>query len=269
MKRVFSTYRYVNQQLTPAILGGIARAGIRDVEIFCATSHFLYGDAQVVKDLAFALEENHLALHSLHSPTERNIPISIADPERIRRIDAMDEVKRALEVAERIPFQFLVQHIGHSRESLDPRKLDAAFSSLEHLSVFAKQRGVTVAIENTPSELASPESLRQFVKETHLRDVRFCFDIGHANLEPGVPEAFELMRDLVVTTHIHDNHGEKDEHLLPFEGGIDWLAATVMLAGTPEPLPIVLELKDHKNGSATPEQAKAAFDKIERHMSGG
>jgi len=63
------------------------------------------------------------------------VPISISDTERIRRLDAVDEVKRALEVAERIPFRYLVQHMGHGRQSADPRKLDAAFSSLEQLSI--------------------------------------------------------------------------------------------------------------------------------------
>ena len=52
------------------------------------------------------------------------------------------------------------------------------------------------------------------------------------------------MRDRVATTHIHDNHGEKDEHLLPYEGTIDWDAALGAFAGAPEPLALVLELKE-------------------------
>ncbi len=112
MKRVLSTYRYINQPLTSALLAEISRAGISSVEIFCASSHFIYAAPQTVRELADGLAGNSLELHSLHSPTERNLAegrdsgasISIADTERIRRIDAVDEVKRALEVAERIPF---------------------------------------------------------------------------------------------------------------------------------------------------------------------
>lgn len=277
MKRVLSTYRFINQQLSSTLLAEIARAGISSVEIFCASSHFTYGAPQTVRELADSLAGNGVELHSLHSPTERNLAegrdsgasISIADTERIRRIDAVDEVKRALEVAERIPFRYLIQHLGHSRETFDPRKMDAAFSSLELLTVFAKARGVTIALENTPSELGSPDALRQFVKETHLRDLRFCFDIGHAHLEPGVGPAFEAMRDLVVTTHIHDNHGEKDEHLLPWNGTIDWNAALTMLEGAPQPLPIVLELKEQSAGTPSLVEAQAAFDKIEKHFEDG
>jgi len=277
MKRVLSTYRYINQRLTNILLAEIARAGISSVEIFCASSHFIYGSPQHVRELADGLAGNSIELHSLHSPTERNFAegrdsgasISIADTERIRRIDAVDEVKRALEVAERIPFRYLVQHMGHSCDAFDPRKMDAAFTSLELLTVFAKARGVSIVLENTPSELGSPDALAHFVKETHLRDLRFCFDIGHANLDPGVAPAFEAMRDLVVTTHIHDNHGEKDEHLLPYGGAIDWDAALRMLAAAPHTLPVVLELKEQTAGTPSLDQAQAAFDKIEKNFEAG
>jgi sugar phosphate isomerase/epimerase len=192
---------------------------------------------------------------------DSGIPISISETERIRRIDAMDEVKRALEVAETIPFRYLIQHMGSSRQPADPRNLDAAFSSLEHLSLFARQRGVTIAIENTPSEIGSPASLVQFIN-----DLRFCFDIGHAHIGEGVAAGFELMRDRVATAHIHDNHGEKDEHLLPFEGVIDWDAALAAFATAPEPIALVFELKDRTAGAPSLDQIRAAFDKFENHF---
>lgn len=273
MQRVLSTYRWVNHFLLPSMLQGIASAGIKKVEIFCASTHFRYRDPQPVKELASALSDNQIELHSLHAPTERNSigsresgqSISISDPERIRRQDAVDEVKRALEVAERIPLKFLIQHMGSSRQAADSRNIDAAFSSLEHLVVFAKQRGVTIAVENTPNELGAPASLVQFVKETRL-DLRFCFDIGHAHLDAGVGESFELMRSRVATTHIHDNHGEKDEHLLPYGGTIDWDAAFAGFAAAPEPLSLVLELKDQPGGAGpTLDQIRETFDKLEEH----
>ena len=50
-------------------------------------------------------------------------------------------------------------------------------------------------------------------------------------MEGGVDAGFQLMRDRVVTVHAHDNHGEKDEHLLPWEGTIDWDAVLGEFAG--------------------------------------
>jgi sugar phosphate isomerase/epimerase len=274
MQRILSTYRYVNQPLLPELLSSIAAAGILAIEVFCASEHFGYASPQTVRELLGGLEEYQLKLHSLHAPTERGstggrssgVPISISDPERIRRVDAVDEVKRALEVAETIPFRYLIQHMASSRQSVDPRNQDAAFSSLEHLVLFAKQRGVTIAIENTLHEFGSPESLAQFVKQTRLHDLRFCFDIGHAHVGNGVAAALELLRDRVVTVHVHDNHGEKDEHLLPFEGSIDWEAALGALAGRPESPALVLELKERSPGAPSLDQIRTAFAKLERHL---
>ncbi|HXZ13925.1 MAG TPA: sugar phosphate isomerase/epimerase family protein [Candidatus Sulfotelmatobacter sp.] len=274
MQRVLSTYRYIRQPLAPPVLAEIARGGISSIEIFCAPSHFSYRAPEKIRELADALSEYGLTLHSLHSPTERDlapgresgVPLSISDTERIRRLDAVDEVKRALEVAERIPFRYLVQHMGHGRESADPKRTDAAFSSLENLAVFAKARGVTIALENTPDELGAPASLRQFIAETHLHDLRLCFDIGHAHLESGVEAGMEAMRERVVTTHIHDNHGEKDEHLLPFEGSVNWEIALAALAAASEPLPIVLELKEQPAGMPSLDQIRAVFDKLEKTL---
>jgi sugar phosphate isomerase/epimerase len=271
MRRILSTYRWVGHPLTPTLLGEIAKADIPAVEVFCASGHFLYRSGEAVRDLASALSEHGLELHALHSPTERDsvsgrqsgMPISISDPERIRRIDAVDEVKRALEVAERVPFRYLVQHIGSGRQSADPRKLDAAFASLESLSIFAKDRGVAIALENKADELGCPASLHQFIQETHLQ-VKFCFDTGHAHLEGGVDAGFELMRDRIVTVHVHDNHGEKDEHLSPGEGTIDWDATLDALTSAPEPPELVMELKERAPGTPGLDEIRAAFDRLEK-----
>ena len=74
------------------------------------------------------------------------------------------------------------------------------------------------------------------------------------------------MRDRAVTAHVHDNRGEKDEHLLPWEGTIDWHAALGEFAAEPEPLPLVLELKETAPGVPSLDQVRAAFDKVEKHL---
>jgi len=248
--RVLSTYLFVNRKLTAALVGEVARAGASAIELFCSRGHFDYRSAESARELAGWLAENRLTLHSIHSPTTRDFhltresgaPLSICDPERLRRQEALDEIKRALDLVEQIPFRYCVQHVASSRDMPDDRKWDAAFSSLEHLSLFARHRGVTLAIENTPGEMATPVNLKNFLEQTRLTSVKMCFDSGHAHLEGGdVAGQLETVRDFVVTTHLHDNHGERDEHLLPYQGTIDWGAA---LAALPKEAPAVLELKE-------------------------
>ena len=81
----------------------------------------------------------------------------------------MDEIKRAIEVAEQIPFRFLVQHIGVSERSFDDRKFEAAMTSIEHLRAFAKPLGVRILLENIPNELSTPERLVELIQHRALR----------------------------------------------------------------------------------------------------
>src|SRR5882672_6001263 len=257
MLRLLSTYLFVSRKLTPELLGQISAAKFQGVEIFCTRSHFEYATKTEVRAMAGALEAHRLQLVSLHAPTSRDMsamresgtPLSICEVERVRRIEAMDELKRAIDVSEDLPFSRMVLHMGGSRETADPRKRDAAFSSLEHLVLHAHHAGITLALENTTSEMGDPAYLRAFVDETRLTGLRFNFDIGHAHLADGPAEermekSFAPMRDLVASIHLHDNHGEKDEHLPPYDGSIDWSAAIPLLKSSPgENLPVVLELK--------------------------
>ena len=286
MRRILSTYLFVSRKLTTELLGQIAEAGFEAVEIFGTRSHFDYTTKQEIQTMASVLSQHGLALASLHAPTSRDLsatreggtPLSITEVERVRRIEAMDELKRVIDVAEDLPYSRLILHMGGPRETADPRKRDAAFSSLEHLVLHARHAGVTIAVENTTSEMGDPAYLRAFVDETRLAGLRFNFDIGHAYLADG-PEAeriekgFSPLRELVVSAHIHDNHGEKDEHLPPFDGTIDWDAAVKILKTAPHPnLPLILELKE-KTGPEAPTAAdllaaaRKAMDRFEREWS--
>ncbi|PYT67892.1 MAG: sugar phosphate isomerase/epimerase [Acidobacteria bacterium] len=281
MQRLLSTYLFVTHKLTPELLGRVAGAGFQGVEIFCARSHFEYTVKTEVRAMASALEAHHLQLVSLHAPNRRDMsamresgtPLSICEIERVRRIEAMDELKRVIDVADDLPYARLILHMGASRETADPRKRDAAFSSLEHLILHARHADVTISVENTQSEMGNPDYLRAFVDETRLNGLRFNFDIGHAHLaeipeEERLEKSFSPLRELVSSVHLHDNHGEKDEHLPPYDGSIDWPGAIKLLKSTPQNggLPLVLELKEKTGPEALTmtEQLVAARKSLDR-----
>jgi sugar phosphate isomerase/epimerase len=280
MQRLLSTYLFVSRKLTRELLGQISAAGFQGLEIFCSRAHFDYTTKTEVREMARALADHRLSLSSLHAPNSRDLsatreggqPLSICEVERVRRIEAMDELKRAIDVSEELPFSRMIFHMGGSRETPDPRKRDAAFSSLEHLILHARHAGVIICVENTTSEMGAPSYLRTFVDETRLTGLRFNFDIGHAHLAEGPEEnrietSFAPLRDLVASAHIHDNHGEKDEHLPPFDGTIDWPAATKILKTAPDAnLPLILELKEKIGPEAPsiPDQLASARNSLDR-----
>ena len=245
------------QRLNSHVLDKMLAAGLRDFEIMAARQHLDYHDLNHVRDVAQWFSDHAVSLHSLHAPLfsdwnwgkEGGLLISVASPERRARIASMDEIKRAIEVAERLPYSYLVLHLGVPGEEYDLRKFDAAFTSVEHLKIFAKERGVQILLENIPSELSAPERMLAFFQYTRL-DLKVCFDTGHAHMTGGVQAAFRTLRERIAAIHLHDNHGEKDEHLLPFEGEIDW-AQTIRdfrSAGIQFPLLFEVNSERHEPG---------------------
>jgi sugar phosphate isomerase/epimerase len=260
MIHALSTYMFSGHELTTALLERIREAGIPLVEIFCEPRHFDYRNVSRVSDLAGWFKDSRLKLHSLHGPLT-----NIADREKIRRLDNVDEVKRALDVAERIPFTYLIQHIGAKHEEYDPRKIDTTFSSLEVINLFAKHRGVEVLLENTPNEMSTAERLRLFLDQTHLPN-NFCFDIGHAHMEGSIAGEFDLMQDRIRSTHIHDNDGFSDRHLPPLQGDpgtIDWNKAMTMLRKRDGQYPLMLSLKEQPDIERPETYAAETLKKLE------
>jgi len=272
MLRALSTHVFVSHRLTTVWLDRIWDAGIPLVEIFCARQHLDYRDRAQIGELGHWFRDSQLKLHSLHSPMYnddvwgRSGPqsiVSITETVKAKRMLAVDEIKRALDIAEIVPFRYLIQHLGVAGEEFELRKLDAAFSALEELTVFAHQRGVEILLENTPNALSSAERLLMFLEETHL-NLNFCFDTGHANMNEGVENAHRLMKSRIRSTHVHDNNGKEDSHLFPLagEGGtIDWTRAMTALKSTE--VPLLLELKEVPGVEHPLDPVKQCFERLE------
>jgi sugar phosphate isomerase/epimerase len=191
--------------------------------------------------------------------------VNIADRVKAKRIAACDEIKHALEIAEQVPFRYLIQHVGAPVDDYDDGKLDAAFSSLEELSLFARHRGVEILLENIPNGLSSAEKLNMFLAQTHL-NLGYCFDTGHANIMGGVESEFELMQNRIRSLHVHDNDGKKDSHLFPTlaaGGTIDWKTVMPMLRARQHQFPLLLEIKDSPDFPQPLESIPQIFKNLE------
>ena len=189
--------------------------------------------------------------------------VNIASSDRAQGIQAMDEIKRAIEVAEQIPFRFLVQHIGVSGEDFDEKKNDAAMTCIEHLRAFAKPLGVSILLENIPNEFSSPEKLVEFIRAAHFEDVGICFDLGHAHLMSSVAEAFESVKEHIASAHIHDNAKDRDTHLWPGKGSIDWPEAMGLLRSAPDDMTLVLEIEAEDQKKDISADMAAAYKNLE------
>jgi sugar phosphate isomerase/epimerase len=271
MQRALSTHLFANHRLTTVWLERIWNADIPLVEIFCARQHLDYRDKSQIADLGHWFRDAQLKVHSLHSPmytdnvwgrTGPSSIITITEPSKPKRLEMVDEIKRALEIAETVPFRYLIQHLGVAWEEFDERKIDAAFSALEEINLFARQRGVEVLLENTPNELANAERLMMFLQVTHL-NLNVCFDVGHAHMRGSIENEYRVLQSRIRSTHVHDNNGTDDSHLFPGKGSIDWSRTMDLLRSTDGQYPLLLELREVDEMQHPVESARATFDYLE------
>src|SRR5260370_2342206 len=273
MQRVLSAQVFANHRLTTAWLERIWNAGIAAVEIFCARQHIDLYNHQQIAELGHWFRDSELKLHSVHAPMYTDemwgragphAVVSITELSKPKRLEMVDEIKRAVDVAETVPFRYLIQHIGVAGEEYDERKVDAAFSALEEINLFARQRGVDVLLENTPNALASAERLVHFIELTHLK-LDFCFDVGHAHMNEGIETAYSIMKSRIASTHVHDNDAKSDKHQFPFRpcGRVNWKRTMELLRSAPDQYPLLLELHDTPEFTHALEDVKEIFEKLE------
>lgn len=258
MLKAISTHLHLRERLHPGILDRLAGGGVTGIEIFAMRGHFDYDNAQQVREIASWFgSQDGVSAQSMHAPMFTSgdggrfdsPPLNIAGQDRRGRIEAMDEIKRAIEAGEAIPFRFLVLHVGVAGESFDERKFEQALTSIEHLRAFAKPLGIRLLLENICNELTAPEQLVKLIQTLRYDDIGVCLDVGHAHLGPGVETAIEILKPWIRSVHVHDNHGEKDEHLWPGEGTVDFQRTMELLRTAPQVPALVLEIEGDPAGN--------------------
>lgn len=228
-----STHLYHDERLSRDHLVEIAAHGFEAVELFANRPHLTYEDERAIVDLEQGLLDAGLRLHSIHAPIADAVAngrwtgaYSIASADEGTRSRAVGEIETALAVARRIPTSYLVVHMGIP-DSQEPgegdNRPDAARRSIEALHAAAEPLGVRLALEVIPNRLSSPDRLVSFIEDDlDTGGIGICFDSGHAHLMGDIVDAVETISGHLVTTHVHDNGGRSDDHLLPFDGSIPW-----------------------------------------------
>ena len=231
-----STHLFHESRLTREHLVDIAAHGFETVELFATRTHFDYHDQRAIDRLAEWLADTRLELHSVHAPIVEGIAsgrwvgsFSNASGDEKRRAAAIAETRAAIDIARRIPYRFLVTHLGMpSVEQVPPQDNQpaAARRSVEEIAAMAADVGVRAALEVIPNDLSAAGTLVRLIEEDlDGLDVGICLDYGHAHLMGDLGDAIETISGHLWTTHVHDNGGRRDDHLVPFAGSIDWDAA--------------------------------------------
>ena len=124
-----------------------------------------------------------------------------------------------------------------------------AWGEIRDLCEFAKDYGVKLALENLGSLgiVVIREAVEMIGVDPSVTGLGICIDIGHAHrscTDDGIrPERFlKEFRDLIYEVHVDDNFGDKDLHLPPGRGSVDWSPVVEAIRDLREDAVVCLEI---------------------------
>ena len=276
MRFGISSHLYHDRPLSQEHLAEIASHGFEVVELFATRSHFDYHDPAAIATLRRWLEATGLSLHGIHAPIAESAAggrftgsYSIAAKDNAARQIAIREVDAALAIAREIECGVLVVHLGlpASQPGASENSRTAATRSIEEIIRLTEPLKTRVMLEVIPNDLSSVSTLVAMLEgDFEGTDAGICMDFGHAHMMGDVPDAIETAAEHLLTTHVHDNRGRDDEHLVPYKGTIDWAASLVTMRKIGYDGTYLMELANTGTQAAVLEEARRARQKMERAL---
>ena len=208
-----------------------ADAGFGKIEPWAMTPNFDVNDEARLKALKDWLADLSLTTSSFHAPFYADLAearggrwLSLAAPDKDAREAAIDKTIQALRAFRPLGARIAVIHPSAPGEAGDPDTYDALEASITRLLSAAEETDAVIAIENIPSALGRAEPLADFVSRIDHPRLRICIDTGHALITEGknTRSAIERLAPFCAATHLHDNDGRSDAHLIPGEGAFEW-----------------------------------------------
>ena len=164
--------------------------------------------------------------YSVHLPYDG---IHLTHPDDKIRKESVQTIIGELKKAHLKKAKLAVLHIEGSYDN-SPKipiedKADYFKMAASEVLEYAGKFGIKIALENNgfiKDSFAKPEEILMVVEDLAEKyaNIGICFDTGHANVyahDSGedLINVFEKLRKYIIYVHIHENHGEKDEHLPP------------------------------------------------------
>lgn len=181
---------------------------------------------------------------SIHAP---RVDLGSVDPST--HAASLDDLRRCIDWLDDAGGTCLVIHPGGlSGPEQTKARRDALASGLLALADHALGTPVVLCVENMPPGVhpgSKMADIARLVAEIDRPEVALALDTGHARIT-STPREETLAADrLLRTTHVHDNDGRQDSHLIPGHGVIDWDAWAASLDAINYRGPIMLECIRH------------------------
>ncbi len=164
--------------------------------------------------LSKLLKEYNIVCETIHAPFDHINDMWGDDEESGQAI--LNRLKESVDRCEKYGIPVTVVHVSSGRPM--PEITEIGVKRYEELFDYASEKGVKVALEN----LRYAENLKYFLDR--YEDVGFCWDNGHQYCRGENIDYMGMFSDKLIALHIHDNRCglDTDDHLLPFDGNIDF-----------------------------------------------
>lgn len=182
--------------------------------------------ASTLSELA-ALREAGGLTYFVHTTVGR---IRLGDPEPSVRQASLEEVKRAIRLANRVGGRLITVHPTpqptlHEWQQVEIQQREQA--ALAELCAYGAARGVAMALENMQPQGPFPPGYSDFSALFALLEqigqLGVTLDVGHAHLAGlSLPALVQRLGRRLRHLHIHDNDGSADLHLPVGQGTVDW-----------------------------------------------
>ncbi|MBK34750.1 MAG: hypothetical protein CME26_04360 [Gemmatimonadetes bacterium] len=226
MKIGASTIMHRDRPLSRELFQEYQEAGIDSLELTDYHPGFSFTDLDAFASLRQAMTDLSLHLNTLHIHLEIFDDYDLATLDDALREKSLTAYRQAVDVMEALGGGILVTHhiqIPEPEDGSHDAKRQAYIDNLGAVASYAAPKDVSFAVENTSRGYTrEPERLAKLVADIDASNVGIVIDVGHRNMVGDPVEALRIAGPHLITLHLHDNHGEQDEHLLPGRGDIDW-----------------------------------------------
>jgi sugar phosphate isomerase/epimerase len=209
------------------VLEDIRRSGFENVEVCSSPTHLDYHHHGDVARAGHQMRELGINPVSFHAPFAARIDITALDPHL--RAAAVRELIAACEAAAAMHVQTIVLHPGPEREGRPPEAefLDRMRHAAESLNFVAErccQLQLNLMLENMLPHLlfGHINDMLYLLGSISTCKVGVCLDTGHAFLARELGTVIHKLSGRLQLVHVNDNRGDRDDHLAPGYGNINW-----------------------------------------------
>jgi|GEM_PF-1760055 len=265
MKFSISTLPFIDYEIDERLFTKLRENNIKSIEIFSQKPHCDLLSDKHLSLLGHIEKGLEISINSLHLPiyfnwtkdTNDRKKLSLCISDNNIRSNSLKEYARQIEAASTLSIPIAVLHTGIEENS--ENEFHLLVESLAYLGEIAKKSNILIALENHTTQYVSIELLIELIRKLDSDNFGICLDIGHSNIFSNYISDLNEARRYLLSMHLHDNNGEEDEHLFPYEGNIDFDYIIGFLRTSRFQSVVTLELNGENIGSENTEEELSNF----------